>query len=80
MSAARRVLSQRELSMKKVFLVGLAILAVSTTGALAAKKKPATGAAAATTATTPPPMFQVSAADKKLYERNQRDSGIKAKK
>jgi hypothetical protein len=67
--------------MKKVFLVGLAILAVSTSGALAAKAKPK-AAAAATTATTggaAPLLFQVSAADKALYKKNQRDSGIKAK-
>jgi hypothetical protein len=66
--------------MKKVFLVGLAILAVSTSGALAKKAtKPKPAAAAATTATTTPLMFQVSAADKELYKKNQRDSGIKAK-
>lgn len=64
--------------MKKVILVGFAILAVSTSGALA-KAKPKAAAAAATTATTTPLMFQVSAADKALYKRNQRDSGIKAK-
>ena len=71
--------------MKKVILVSLAILAVSTSGALAAKKaaKPKAAPAAAA-ATTPPPgpmMFgQVSAADRELYIRNQRDSGIKAAK
>jgi hypothetical protein len=72
--------------MKKVFLVSLAILAVSTSGALAkkaAKPKAAPAAAAATTmtATSGPMMFgQVSAADRELYMRNQRDSGIKAAK
>ena len=72
--------------MKKVILVSLAILAVSTSGALAAKKAakpkaaPAAAAAAATTPGPGPVMFgQVSAADRALYERNQRDSGIKAK-
>lgn len=67
--------------MKKVFLVGLAILAVSTSGALAkkaTKPKPA-AATAASTGGTAPLMFQVSAADKELYKKNQRDSGIKAK-
>ena len=70
--------------MKKVFLVSLAILAVSTSGALAkkaAKPKAAPAAAAATTTTAGPMMFgQVSAADRELYKRNQRDSGIKAAK
>ena len=69
--------------MKKI-LVGLAILAVSTSGALAAKKsaKP-TAPAAATTATTntggaaPLMMGQVSAADRELYEKSQRESGMK---
>jgi hypothetical protein len=68
--------------MKKVFLVGLAILAVSTSGALAKKAAKPKAAAAATTATTggaAPLLFQVSAADKALYKKNQRDSGIKAK-
>jgi len=64
--------------MKKV-LIGLAILAVSTSGALAAKKhamKPK--AAAATTATSPGPVIgQVSAADKALYMKNLHDSGMK---
>jgi hypothetical protein len=69
--------------MKKVILVSLAILAVSTSGALAkkaaAKPKAAPAAAAATTTTSGPMMFgQVSAADRELYKRNQRDSGIKA--
>ena len=70
--------------MKKI-LVGLAILAVSTSGALAAKKgaKPKAPAAAATTATTntggaaPLMMGQVSAADRELYEKSQRESGMK---
>jgi predicted outer membrane protein len=67
--------------MKKVFLVGLAILAVSTSGALAKKATKPKAAAAATTATTGgggPLMFgQVSAADRALYKKNQRDSGMK---
>ena len=71
--------------MKKIILVGLAIFAVSTSGALAAKKmtKPKAPAAAAATTTTvgaPPPMLgQVSAADRALYEKSQRESGMKKK-
>ncbi len=65
--------------MKKIDLDGFAILAVSTSGALAKKATKPKPAAAATTATTTPLMFQVSAADKELYKKNQRDSGIKAK-
>ena len=70
--------------MKKIILVGLAILAVSTSGALAAKKgaKPKAPAAATTaTANTggaaPLMMGQVSAADRELYEKGQRESGMK---
>jgi hypothetical protein len=66
--------------MKKVIVVGLAILAVSTSGALAKKKmaKPKAAAAAATTTTAAPMMLgQVSAADKALYLKNQHDSGMK---
>jgi hypothetical protein len=69
--------------MKKILVVGLAIFAVSTSGALAKKAaKPKAPAAAATTSTggSSPMMFgQVSAADRELYKKNQRDSGIKAK-
>lgn len=68
--------------MKKTILVGLAILAVSTSGALAAKKttKPKAPAAATTTGSAAPLMLhQVSAADRELYEKNQRDSGMKKK-
>ncbi|MBT1515698.1 hypothetical protein KIP88_35045 [Bradyrhizobium sp. SRL28] len=73
--------------MKKIILVGLAIFAVSTSGALAAKKtmKPKAPAAAAATTTTntggagPLMVGQVSAADRELYEKNQRDSGMKKK-
>ena len=69
--------------MKKIVLVGLAIFAVSTSGALAAKKttKPKAPAAAATTTgpapAAPPMMGQVSAADRALYEKSQRESGMK---
>jgi hypothetical protein len=72
--------------MKKIILVGLAIFAVSTSGALAAKKttKPkAPAAAAATTTNTggaaPLMLGQISAADRALYEKNQRESGMKKK-
>jgi hypothetical protein len=69
--------------MKKVIFVSLAILAVSTSGVLAKKMaKPKATAAAATTSTAAPgPMMfgQVSAADRELYKKNQRDSGMKAK-
>ena len=71
--------------MKKIVLIGLAIFAVSTSGALAAKKatKSKAPAAAATTTTTvgaaPPMLGQVSAKDRELYEKNQRDSGMKKK-
>lgn len=67
--------------MKKIVLVGLAILTVSTSGALAAKKTTKPKAPATATATNtggPAPMLgQVSAADRALYEKNQRDSGMK---
>lgn len=69
--------------MKKIIPVGLAILAVSTSGALAAKKtmKPKAPATAAATATNaaPPMLGQVSAADRALYEKSQRESGMKKK-
>jgi len=69
--------------MKKIVLVGFAILAVSTSGALAKKAtKPkataATTATAMTTGAAAPVMFgQVSAADRELYKKNLRDSGMK---
>ena len=68
--------------MKKMILVGLAIVAVSTSGAFAAKKttKPKAPAAATTTNTggaAPLMMGQVSAADRALYEKSQRESGMK---
>ena len=69
----------RELSMKKVILVGFAILAVSTSGALAKKAEAESSCRAATTANTggPAPFMQASAKDLELYKKNQRDSGIK---
>ena len=67
--------------MMKILLVGLAILAVSTSGALAKKAtKPKASAATTTTNTggaAPFMMGQVSAADRELYQRNLRDSGMK---
>jgi hypothetical protein len=72
--------------MKKAILVGLAILAVSTSGALAKKaskpKAPAAATAATTTPTAPPAPFmmcQVSPKDREMYEKNQRESGMKKK-
>jgi hypothetical protein len=75
--------------MKKTLLVGLAILAVSTSGALAAKKgaksaPPAAAPPAAAPASAgpmaPPMMFgQVSDADRALYAKSQYESGMKKK-
>jgi hypothetical protein len=65
-----------ELSMMKSLLIGFAILAVSTSAGMA-KAKPKAAAAAAT---TPSPMMMPpgpTAADKALYMKNQRDSGMK---
>jgi hypothetical protein len=70
----------RELSMKKITIVGLAILAVSISPALAkgkAKPKAAAVAAATTTAPTMPMIGQPTAADKALYMKNKRASGMK---
>jgi hypothetical protein len=69
----------RELSMKKIILVGLAILAVSTSGAFAKHAmKPKAAAAAATTASPGPMMMgQVSAADRAMYKKNRHDAGMK---
>ena len=69
--------------MKKLILVGVAILAVSTSGALAKKAAKPKAPAAATATTTNPGgaapvmMGQVSAADRELYEKSQRESGMK---
>jgi hypothetical protein len=66
--------------MKKLVLVCLAILAVSTSGALAKKatKPKATAAAATTTVAAAPLMLgQASAADLALYKKNLHDSGMK---
>jgi hypothetical protein len=66
--------------MKKVILIGFAIVAVSTSGALAKKATKPPAAAAATTNTGGPAPFmmgQTSAADRALYQKNQRESGMK---
>ena len=67
----------RELNMKKIVVIGLAIVAVSTSAALAAKKPKAAAAPAATTSSSPMMMGQVSAADKAMYKKNKHDSGMK---
>ena len=63
--------------MKKIILVGLAILAVSTSGALAKKHMAKPKAAAAAPAAPAGPMMQPSAADKAMYMKNKHDSGMK---
>ena len=67
--------------MKKILVVSLAIFAVSTSGALAKKSaKPKAPAAAATASAGPasPLMIgQVSDADRALYKKSQRESGMK---
>ncbi len=62
--------------MKKNIVIGLAILALSTSGALAAKKHKA-AAPAAPAASSSGPMMQTSAADKAMYMKNKHDSGMK---
>lgn len=67
--------------MKRIMVVGLAILAVSTTSALAAKKSKAPAAAAATASPMMMPMMgQPSAKDLEMYKKNQADSGMAKKK
>jgi len=62
--------------MKKIIVVGFAILAVSTSSALAkGKAKPKEVAVAATP--TNPFLSNVSVADKALYKKNKHDSGVK---
>ena len=66
--------------MKKIIVVGLAILAVSTSPVLAKKhaaKPKAPAAAAATTGASGPMIGQPSAADREMYMKNKHDSGIK---
>jgi hypothetical protein len=65
--------------LKKNILIGLAILTVSTSAALAAKAHRAKKADVAPAASTPAPtnLFTVSSADKEMYMRNKRESGVK---
>ena len=65
--------------MNKVIIVSLAILGLSTSAALAAKAHHAKKPEAAAAATTPEAthLFQVSDADKALYMKNKRESGMK---
>ena len=62
--------------MKKIIVIGLAVLALSTSAAVAAKK-PKAMAAAAPPAASPMMIGQVSAADKAMYKKNKHDSGMK---
>lgn len=65
--------------MKKIIVVGIAILAVSTSAAMAKKhhmKKPM-AAAATTTASTFPMMGQNNAANHAQYMKNKHNSGMK---
>ena len=63
--------------MTKIIIVCLAVVAVSASPALAKKAKPKAPPAAASTTSPGPVMGQVSAADRELYKKNQRDSGMK---
>lgn len=64
--------------MNKMIIVSLAIVSLSTSAAFAAKhhaQKPVEAPAASTPA--PTQLFVVSDADKALYARNRRESGVK---
>jgi hypothetical protein len=67
--------------MKKIIVVGLAILAISTSPVLAkkhaAKPKAPAAAAATSTGSAGPMMGQPSAADRAMYMKNKHDSGMK---
>ena len=63
--------------MKKMIVVGLAILAVSTSAALAKHAMKPKAAPAATSADPFMGMVQVSAADRAAYKKNKHDSGMK---
>jgi hypothetical protein len=66
--------------MKKIIVIGLATVALSISPASAKKHaaKPKGPAAAATSTPSPGPMMgQPSAADKEMYMKNKRDSGMK---
>jgi hypothetical protein len=72
---------QGNFSMKNTLFVSLAVVAVSTSGALAANKeaKPTTPPSDTSNAGAAAPLMfgQVSDADRALYMKNQRDSGMK---
>ena len=78
-----RAFFSRELSMKKIIVVGFAILAVSTSPVLAKKhaakpKAPPAAAASAGGAAGPGPMMAPgSAKDREMYMKNKHDSGMK---
>jgi hypothetical protein len=66
--------------MNKIVIVGIAILGLSTSAALAAKhhaKKPAAPNAMNTPAMSPMPFGGPTSADKEMYMRNKRESGMK---
>jgi hypothetical protein len=63
--------------MKKIIFVGLGILAISTSAALAKKAKPAAAAPAAAASPMGPVMPKGSAADLAMYKKNLHDSGMK---
>jgi hypothetical protein len=65
--------------MNKTIIVSVAVLGLSTSAALAAKPHHAKKPDAAPAASTPGPtnLFTVSAADKELYAKNKRESGLK---
>jgi hypothetical protein len=65
--------------MKKIILVGIAVLAVSTSAALAKKHmmKPKADAAAMTTASAGFMAPGSSAADRAMLKKNKHDSGMK---
>src|SRR3982074_2733806 len=69
----------REPSMKKIILVGVAILAVSTSAALAKSRamKPKAPAAATSTGGAGRIVGLVSAPCRGVYEKNKRGSGLK---
>jgi hypothetical protein len=63
--------------MKKILVVGLTIFAVSTSGALAKKSAKPQAPAANAGSTGPLMIGQVSDADRALYKKSQRESGMK---
>ena len=63
--------------MNKAIIVSLAILGLSTSAALAAKHKKPEPAPAAPAYAAETHIFHVSDADKALYAKNKRESGVK---